>query len=84
MKTQLSGRKIMLAFALAGLILYVYTFVPHAAQYTQEMQRVTHTPRGEAILMGGVVSLAVVLKLIFVDLWHWREAHRRRKKTGPL
>jgi len=33
--------------------------------------------------MGGVASLAIVLKLIFVDLWHWREAHRR-KKAEPL
>jgi hypothetical protein len=84
MNTQPSSPKVILAFAIAGLILYGYTFVPHAAEYTQEMRRVTHTPRGAAILLGGVASLAIVLKSIFVDLWHWREAHRRHKKAEPL
>jgi hypothetical protein len=74
MNTQPSSAKVILAFAIAGLILYGFTFVPQAAEYTQEMRRVTHTSRGAAILLGGVASLAIVLKLIFADLWHWREA----------
>ncbi len=54
------------------------------AEYTKEMQRFTHTSRGFALLMGIVISFSLVSKFIFVDLWHWRETRRGRKKTRSV
>ncbi len=84
MNTQPSCRRFLLAFALAGLIIYGYAFVPHSAEYTKEMQRFTHTSRGFALLVGIVISFSLVSKFIFVDLWHWRETRRDRKKTRSV
>jgi hypothetical protein len=81
MKTQLFAAKALCGFALTWLILYGYTFIPHSAESTREMKRLTHTPRGAAIMAGAIVLFSVASKLIFVDLWCWLETHRGRKRT---
>jgi hypothetical protein len=84
MKMQVALGRVFLALLLAALILYASTLVPHFAESAKDMRRFTHTPRGFAILMGTVLLFAVVSNFIFVDVWNWLEARRRRKGTRPV
>jgi hypothetical protein len=78
-KTETSRGALFLAFFLSLLILLGFTLIPHFDKYVREMQRWMHTARGIAVSLSAVLLLSVVLKLVFVDLWAWRETRSRRK-----
>jgi hypothetical protein len=70
MKMQTPHGRLLLAFFLAALIQYGFTFVPHFAESVKEMKVFAHTTRGFAIMMGAVFVFTGISSFIFVDLWH--------------
>jgi hypothetical protein len=71
--------KLFVAMVLAALILLGFTFIPHFDQSVRQMQRFTHTSRGFVALIVITSLFAGISKLVFVDLWAWRETRGRRK-----
>ena len=74
-----SRMAIFCSLLLAGVVLELFTFVPHYAESAGQMRRFAHTPLGSALLFGGTLLLALALNLVFVELWSRREGRSRRK-----